>query len=139
MVLLSTYLRIHLLKTNLFQNIQLPNGGHVEIKSIGPIKLHNDIILDDVLHVPNFKMNLLSIRQLTPALGCNVIFYLDFCVMLNLTTKKTIGLGNQSNGLYYLTRNPKPCAQGCSIHIQPWNKCIKHPSIPPLQLLSKTI
>ena len=71
-------------------SVQLPNGGHAEITSTGSMKLCNDMTVDNVLYVPNFKANLLSISKLTRALGCNVTFYPDFCVMQDLTTRRTL-------------------------------------------------
>ncbi|XP_073137802.1 uncharacterized protein [Henckelia pumila] len=61
--------------------VQLPNGGHAPIHSIGFMQLCKDITIDDVLYVPNFS---------------------------DSTTKKTIGLGRQSNGLYYLILHQHP-------------------------------
>ncbi|KAG6516383.1 hypothetical protein ZIOFF_026842 [Zingiber officinale] len=80
--------------------VQPPNGGHAEIKSIGSKKLSNNMTVENILYVPKFKLNLLSISKLTQTLGCKVTFYPDSCVMQDLTTKKTIGLSKQSNGLY---------------------------------------
>ena len=67
------------------------------------MKISNSIMLKDVLYVPDFKVNLLSISKLTQALDCVATFYPDYCVVQDLTTRKTIGSGRQSNGLYYLT------------------------------------
>ena len=54
------------------------NGGHVAIEIIGSIKLSKYLSLDGVLHVPKFRVNLISMSKLTRALKCIVIFYLDF-------------------------------------------------------------
>ena len=88
--------------------VELLNVGKTNIDSIGSVKLSNDMTLKYVLYVPDFKVNLLSISKLTHALGCNVTFYPDACVVQDLTTKKTIGSSSQSNGLYYLTVNQNP-------------------------------
>ena len=53
----------------------------------------------------NFEFILLSISKFTQELRCNVTFYLDFCVVQDVFTKKMIGLSKQHNGLYYLTSN----------------------------------
>lgn len=89
-----------------------------------------------MLHVLNFKLNLSSISKLTQPFGCNMIFYLDFCIIQDITMKKMIGSGKQNNDLYYLSRNMK-------LHVSNVVYCIsnllRHHSIHPLQLLSKTI
>ena len=59
--------------------VELPNGGHAEIQSMGFMKLSKNMTLEDVLYVPSFKLNLLSISKLTQALNCNVTFYLILC------------------------------------------------------------
>ena len=67
-------------------------------------------------------------------------FYLDFCVMQDLTTRRTIRLGWQSNGFYYLTINRSPPSSNTIHHTSNlWHKRLGHPSTTPLQLLSKTI
>ncbi|XP_075521576.1 uncharacterized protein LOC142554787 [Primulina tabacum] len=79
-----------------YPTVQLPNGGYAQIKSVGTMNLCNDMSVDDVLYVPNFKVNLLSISKLTRALNCSVTFYPHFCVLQDSTTKNMIGLGRQS-------------------------------------------
>lgn len=100
------------------------------------MKLSNDITIDNVLHVPNFQLNLLSISKLTQSLGCKV----TFCVMQDLTTKKPIGQRRQTNGLYHLMENQSPRLCNAAHHTSNiWHKRLGHPSIHPVQLLSKTI
>ncbi|CAL9028584.1 unnamed protein product, partial [Prunus brigantina] len=88
--------------------VGLPNGEQAEIHNIGSIKLSKDLSLDGVLHVPKFHVNLLSVSKLTRALHCVVTFYPDFCVVQDVDTKKTIGLGKHFDGLYYLTPAQNP-------------------------------
>ncbi|KAL2465084.1 Uncharacterized protein Adt_40935 [Abeliophyllum distichum] len=45
------------------KTVQLPDGCHALIKSVGAVDLGNNMIVGDVLHVPNFKVNLLSINS----------------------------------------------------------------------------
>ena len=79
----------HVSKSPLSQNkmevahdlVELPHGSQTEIKSIRYIKLSFDLILDGVLHVPKFRVNLLLVSKPTQALKCNMTFYLDFCVV----------------------------------------------------------
>ncbi|GJS70208.1 cysteine-rich receptor-like protein kinase 8 [Tanacetum coccineum] len=82
--------------------ITLPNGQSSEITQIGHVKLNNGILLKDVLCVPEFKFSLLSIPKLTKDNNCVVIFFLNFCVLQDLTTRKVLGLGKKIAGLYHL-------------------------------------
>lgn len=118
--------------------VQLPDGGKAEIKSTGPIRLSSNLLLDGVLHVPNFQVNLLSVSQLTRNLRCNVIFYPDFCVVQDADTKKTIGLGKQFDGLYYLKSSQNPhFSHSVNSTSSLWHQRLGHPSSAPLQELSK--
>ena len=49
--------------------VTLPNGYTVTIKGIGCIRLTDSIILFDVLYIPDFKFNLLSVSVLTKTLN----------------------------------------------------------------------
>ena len=72
-------------KTNMKHTfVELPNGEKTKIDSIGSIKMSNGITLTNVLYFLDFKVNLLSISKLTQALGCNVTFYPDYCVVQDL-------------------------------------------------------
>lgn len=120
--------------------VHLPNGGKAEIKSVGSIKLSSDLVLDGVLHVPKFRVNLLSVSKLTQALRCNVIFYPDYCVVQDVVTKKKIGLGKQYNGLYYLKPSQNPhLAHNINNTSTLWHQRMGHPSSAPLQELSKNV
>ena len=48
--------------------ISLPDGGQAHIESIGSLHVTPHIKLDDVLKVPQFQVNLLSVSKLTRAL-----------------------------------------------------------------------
>lgn len=40
--------------------IALPTGHKVRVNFVGKLKIHEDIVLQHVLYVPEFKLNLLS-------------------------------------------------------------------------------
>ena len=82
--------------------ITLPNGNSSEISSIGTVKLSADIELQDVLYVPVFKYNLLSIPILTRHSNYVIIFYPKFCIIHDYVNNKILGIGGEHRGLYYL-------------------------------------
>lgn len=62
-------------------HISLPNGQLVTILHSGTVPLINDIILTNVLYVPLFKYNLLSINKLTQQLNCTAHFTHNMCYL----------------------------------------------------------
>ncbi|XP_074358952.1 uncharacterized protein LOC141698200 isoform X2 [Apium graveolens] len=65
-------------------HISLPNGDLITISYSGTVPLIHDIILHDVLYVPHFKYNLLSISKLTSHLNCTIQFTSDSCFLQGL-------------------------------------------------------
>ena len=120
--------------------VSLPNEGKTTIANIGSIKLSEDLKLDGVLHVPHFNVNLLSVSKLTRGLKCTVIFFDKFCIVQDVNTGRTIGLGKQFNGLYYLkaTQNPR-LAHHVHHTSHLWHQRLGHPSTAPVQFLSNKI
>ena len=66
------------------------------------VNVSNTLALSSVLHIPCFSTNLLSISRVTRDLNCSVTFSPSHCVFQDLSTKKTIGSGEERNGLYFL-------------------------------------
>jgi hypothetical protein len=83
-------------------NVQLPNGAIASVTHIGTIKISETLVLTDVLCVPSFNFNLISASKLIKSLCCCLIFLSNYCFIQTLSPWKTIGLGKEHNGLYYL-------------------------------------
>lgn len=66
------------------------------------MELPNSLTLRNVLCVPNFKHNLLSVNKLIKDSQCEVVIYGTHCVIRDIKSKKIKGLGKVKNGLYYL-------------------------------------
>lgn len=62
--------------------LHLPNGNIVAVSHIGTINLTADIHLKDVLVVPQFQYNLLSVAQLTKNTNCHVLFNNGKCTCI---------------------------------------------------------
>ena len=52
--------------------INLPNGTEVKVTHEGELRISDALILDDVLLVPKFKFNLLSIKRLCEQLHSTI-------------------------------------------------------------------
>lgn len=82
--------------------VQIPNGATINVHALGQVSLSKRLILENVLGVPDFCFNLLSVSKLTRDLNCALIFWSDLCVIQDLHSMTPIGVGRMRNGLYYL-------------------------------------
>lgn len=83
-------------------SVPLPTGFGVKFAGIGSIRLNDYIILSNVLFIFNFRLNLLSVSQLTKDLGCHVSFNVDSCQIQDHTKGLMIGRAEQISNLYVL-------------------------------------
>lgn len=123
--------------------------------------LTDSLPLHDVLYIPNFKFNLLSVSKFTQLHHCSVIFQPRFCLFQDLKTGKTMGIGRMKGGLYHLdissfhssTSKPKPfflssASTHCNtlsfpsnlitctvVHNDAWHKRLGHMSISRMYML----
>lgn len=58
------------------QTIKLPTGDTSMISHIGDVLLSNGLKLNEVLYVPKFNHNLLSIHKLAHDNKCQVVFFI---------------------------------------------------------------
>ena len=90
----------------------LPNGQTIDISYKGYMTFTNGLKLRDVLHVPSFKYNMMSVSRLTKDNQCVVTFYPDFYLIQDCARKKLLGIGKEHQALYLLVNNPgikQPC------------------------------
>ncbi|KAJ9540324.1 hypothetical protein OSB04_026830 [Centaurea solstitialis] len=76
--------------------VKIPNGEPIPVMSVGNTSLPNELKIDNVLNIPAFKCNLLSVSKLTKALRCALIFFPDFCVIQDLASRNLIGMGRDA-------------------------------------------
>lgn len=57
------------------------NGINIPIKGLGNSMLLNGMKIEKVLHIPDFKCNLLSFSRLTKEYNYAITFVADFCVI----------------------------------------------------------
>lgn len=58
--------------------------------------------LNNVLYIPDFHCNLLSVSRLTKEHNCAITFMANACIAQDLASKTLIGMGRHQNGLYFL-------------------------------------
>lgn len=83
-------------------DVTLPNGHTVSIAGTGSVRLSDHLTLENVLFVPEFHFNLVSVSALTHQHHYSVIFTSDYYVILDHTQAQMIGMGRQSGNLYIL-------------------------------------
>lgn len=66
------------------------------------IKLQLTLILYDVLHIPSFKQNLLSITKLTQTSKLIVKFIFNKCILQDLMRNEVVAETKAQKGLYIL-------------------------------------
>lgn len=90
--------------------IKLPNGNHVTTKYAGTVVFSSSFSITNVLYVPTFTVNLISVSQLCHHTPYTLNFTDTICSIQEQKSLKMIGLGESRDGLYYLTQTNKECA-----------------------------
>ncbi|CAN0924366.1 Retrovirus-related Pol polyprotein from transposon RE2 [Linum grandiflorum] len=121
--------------------VKIPDGSSVPINGIGSVGLGSNILLSRVLHVPEFKCNLISISKLTNARNCAVTFFPDRFVIQDLQTGTLIGKGKLRDGLYYWDEDVSRldsmalATQQSGTPYDVWHQRLGHPSFEKLHTL----
>nr|GFB38101.1 hypothetical protein [Tanacetum cinerariifolium] len=98
-------------KSNLLENkkgtsneapVVIPSGHAIPVEGKGDFILLGRAKINGVLHIPNFKHNLLSVSRICKDLQCAVTFFSNFFVMQGLRTRSLIGLDKCQEGLYLM-------------------------------------
>ena len=133
--------------STLTTHVNLPNGEIAFVTHIGTVRILESLILYNILCVPSFTFNLISISQLAKSILCCLIFFGNLCFIQDLALWSTIGLGKEINGLYLLKRRDSTSTSSCfssfiSISINKtkpyiWHARLRHLSNAKLALLNK--
>lgn len=82
--------------------IGLPDGSSREVKQLRNVRLSSRLILHDVLYIPEFKHNLISVSEVFRNSGLNVLFDTRGCILQDPITDEVVGKGREEDGLYKL-------------------------------------
>ena len=82
--------------------VTLANGSQTIAKGIGWACPLPSLLLIVVLYVPDFLFNLISISKLIGDFHCLLTFSNNFVTLHNRSTWRTIGIGDESQGLFHL-------------------------------------
>ena len=128
--------------------VTLSNGTRVSITHTGTVHISHKLILHHVLHVPDFKFNLISVSTLVKTISCSAHFYVDCCLIQELSQGLMIGRGRIHHNLYILDKEnaslspsfPAACSfTGSVVSGDIWHQRLGHPSSLVLQKLVSSI
>ena len=130
--------------TNLSSSSSLPlvtlaNGCKTAATGIGQAQILPSIFVDSVLYVPESPFNLISVSKLIHSHKCSVTFTNDCVSIQDRSTGKLIGIGRESEGLYYLSPSTSPvaCTSSCSPSLL--HNRFGHPSLSKLRKMDASL
>ena len=82
--------------------VRLPNQQKTLATHSRVVQLTGSLILTNVLHLPSFTFNLVSISKLASSLSCKLIFCANKCLIQDIANQKMIGTIDVEDGLYKL-------------------------------------
>lgn len=84
-------------------SIHLPNGNIAEVTHTGNLT-YNGLKFTNILHLPNFSHNLLSVNQLTLTNHIFCSFSPSFCTLSDQMSKKIFAVGRVVGNLYCISQ-----------------------------------
>ena len=117
--------------------INLPNSSTVSAHYTGTVAFHTNFHLLDVLYVPQFSFNLLSVSKIVNSLHFDLTFSSSGCMIQDVKTKEKIGLVKVHAGLYVLTHAAFTSSHSLcnTAPTTLWHSRLGHPSHERLRLL----
>lgn len=82
--------------------VKLPNGSNILTQHSGTVYFSENLFLNNVLYIPSFNFNLISVSQLINSLNCKLTFLDTSCHIQDSHSLRTIGATDLHKGLYLL-------------------------------------
>ena len=92
--------------------VQVPTRELATVSHIGSLQLNATEVISNVLCIPTFRFNLLSVNKMTMELNCCVSFFPTHCIFQDLSSGKIKGIGKLEEGLYVMHWNWNEIPQG---------------------------
>jgi len=86
--------------------VSLPNDNTIFAFVSGTVQLTPTLILHNVLYIPDFSVNLVTVAKLISTNNCYLQFTDCVCHIVQNTSKKTIGTTSLVGGLYVIAAGP---------------------------------
>lgn len=118
--------------------VSLPNGTRESITHSGIVRLSETLTLHDVLFVPSFHFNLVSVSSLLRRDKCSAHFFPEYCYIQDHTRALKIGEGSLLHNLYVLDFGQASVSFCGSVRVDEdlWHIRLGHPSLERLKLLT---
>lgn len=118
--------------------INLPTGAVSKITHVGDVKLENGLILSNVLLVPQFKHNLLSIHKLARDNNCDIQFTPQACKIVNTKSGVLEAMATVKDGLYYLqdSVNHTSFCNAAVVDCATWHLRLGHAAVSKMKSIS---
>jgi hypothetical protein len=131
----------HVDKNQSLAPVSLPSRDVAKITVTGSIQFNNSFQLNNVLCVPSFKVDLMSIGKTIDDLHCSVTFFPSWCILQDLAMRTMISVGKRRDDLYYLVAlasTPPSTRFACNLIISSnlWHRRLGHLSSNRLQFLA---
>lgn len=130
------------------RTIQLPNGNVNKVTHVGTMVLGSNLILHDVLYVPEFQFKLLSVARLFDCSSVVVSFHKNGCDVQDLLSNKVLATSHMEKHLYILDEFHSSHHKLCSVSADVtnfidtsssfWHERMGHPSLVVLSKLPFT-
>lgn len=119
-------------------SVTLPNETRIKVDYCGDVQLSQDILLQDVLYIPSFRFNLISVGVLSSKLPIIVKFVDGSCFLQDKYSLRMIGKVEHKNGLYLfhadLVCNSFVSNKSCK-SVNVWHARLGHSSLKHLNAL----
>jgi hypothetical protein len=117
------------------RTVQLPDGSYASVTHIGSVIFSPSLVLYNVLCVPTFHFNLISVCTLFQTLHCLIIFSSDFYFIQDLRSY----MGTERDGLYCFTNTRLARCQVAKSTSQLWHRRLGHLSNKVLSFLFNNV
>lgn len=107
--------------SSLTSSVNLPTGSTIKVSGVGTIRLNEHILLHNVLFIPEFRLNLLSISSLTDDLGSSVTFDPSSCTIQDPIRGLKIGQGRRMGNLYVMDTQRSSISVQAVVDIGTWH------------------
>ena len=110
-------------KLNKIVHVGMPDGSVRQVKETGSVYLGPKLILRNVLYIPAFKHNLLSVARIIQQNKLKVMFSDEKCVFQDPSSDEVVGTGRRNGGVYQLELSEGSCKRNESKKIRSFNEC----------------
>lgn len=88
-------------------NVRLLDGSQITTSTAGTVYFSKDLVLTNVLFIPTFPLNLISVSRLISVVNCRLIFIDNGCHIQDNATLRMIGVARLDGGLYTFSPQKK--------------------------------